>query len=353
MHNRHERYEPSGLRQSSYFIQSVLRLFFFGFVVGVAPHGVSADRQASSSVHDSSFSVAAAPPSLWRCSRGTVRPMSLGEVEGNKGVCIESGGMLDTGLYEPGINTIHSHQPLTTTSNRLTTCTVPPTRWRLSRRRHNPKRRLSVSDILKCRSLSLLRPDEVIWSAIYYNSINWRGGSDWFGGFVDDGDSIDELPSSTDSSTFAVSSIGPSNTAIQTSRGTLDGNAAGTDKNPKKVRRSHSPVVYQYYGRSRNRGQSSPEAPHFLLLGPNVDHWKAVGQILASRGFNVMVCERIIDAEDAANAASISDKNKKNWNRPQQLDSNNEANDAPDLVLDMLGMCDDQSHVQNYDMSDY
>ncbi|KAL3932090.1 MAG: hypothetical protein SGBAC_011014 [Bacillariaceae sp.] len=60
---------------------------------------------------------------------------------------------------------------------------------------------------------------------------------------------------------------------------------------------SNSPVVYQYYGRSRARG--NPVDPvHFILLGPNVDHWKVVGQLLASRGFNAMACERLDKESD-------------------------------------------------------
>ena len=83
-----------------------------------------------------------------------------------------------------------------------------------------------------------------------------------------------------------------------------------------KSLRKHSPVVYQYFGRSRSRGgqsQGDDSPVNFILLGPNVDHWKTVGQTLAARGFNVMACERMVE-------------NKK---------ANYE--DAPDLVLEILG----------------
>ena len=53
---------------------------------------------------------------------------------------------------------------------------------------------------------------------------------------------------------------------------------------------SHSPVVYQYFGRNRSRVHTADSIP-FILLGPNVDHFKTVGQMLASRGFSVMACE--------------------------------------------------------------
>eukprot|EP00533_Pseudo-nitzschia_delicatissima_P003749 CAMPEP_0116090934 /NCGR_PEP_ID=MMETSP0327-20121206/7234_1 /TAXON_ID=44447 /ORGANISM="Pseudo-nitzschia delicatissima, Strain B596" /LENGTH=467 /DNA_ID=CAMNT_0003582247 /DNA_START=273 /DNA_END=1677 /DNA_ORIENTATION=- len=99
-----------------------------------------------------------------------------------------------------------------------------------------------------------------------------------------------------------------------------------------KSLRKHSPVVYQYFGRSRSRGgqsQGDDSPVNFILLGPNVDHWKTVGQTLASRGFNVMACERMVE-------------NKK---------ANYE--DAPDLVLEILDAlkwdkavlvgCDDES----------
>ena len=78
---------------------------------------------------------------------------------------------------------------------------------------------------------------------------------------------------------------------------------------------SHSPVVYQYYGRSRIRGNPS-DAVHFILLGPNVDHWKAVGQTLASRGFNTIACERL----EKGNLGAKGDK----------------SDDTPNLVLDLM-----------------
>lgn len=78
---------------------------------------------------------------------------------------------------------------------------------------------------------------------------------------------------------------------------------------------SHSPVVYQYYGRSRIRGNPA-DSVHFILLGPNVDHWKAVGQVLASRGFNTIACERLEQAKAPGN------------------DKTNE--DAPNLVLEIM-----------------
>ena len=89
-------------------------------------------------------------------------------------------------------------------------------------------------------------------------------------------------------------------------RGRLDG---------EHKRLSHSPVVYQYYGRSRIRGNPS-DSVHFILLGPNVDHWKTVGQTLASRGFNTIACERL----EKGNLGAKDDR----------------SDDTPNLVLDLM-----------------
>jgi hypothetical protein len=48
------------------------------------------------------------------------------------------------------------------------------------------------------------------------------------------------------------------------------------------------PLVYRLYGRSRAYG-----AIPLVLIGPNVDHLKRVGEELASRGFLVLCCERL------------------------------------------------------------
>jgi len=111
----------------------------------------------------------------------------------------------------------------------------------------------------------------------------------------------------------------------------------------------HSPVVYQYFGRSRNRGghshqlQADDSPLNFILLGPNVDHWKTVGQRLASRGFNVMACERMVGKQnDDAGSSGIED-----------YEAATNYEDAPDLVLEILDAlkwdkavivgCDDES----------
>ena len=80
-------------------------------------------------------------------------------------------------------------------------------------------------------------------------------------------------------------------------------------------KRPHSPVVYRYYGRNRSRGKGA--SIPFILLGPNVDHWREVGQILAARGFSVLACERVDYDKD----------------HPIRLDT---SDDGPNLVLEIL-----------------
>ena len=72
--------------------------------------------------------------------------------------------------------------------------------------------------------------------------------------------------------------------------------------------RERPPLVYRYYGRSRPRGHSENSVP-FILFGPNVDHWKTVGQILASRGFSVMACERLAGDDSIKNGQQHSRSN--------------------------------------------
>lgn len=188
---------------------------------------------------------------------------------------------------------------------------------------------LGCRDMQQCRSPPRLWPDEVHLGTAC-DAFGRRGGAgaDWFGATADDFD--DDFSSYSDSSSFSAPSNGPAGNGKR-----MLGSLGGKGRVNQKRRRLHSPVVYQFYGRSRSRGPPSPDAPHFLLLGPNVDHWKSVGQILASRGFNVMACERIVEDDDTANAATGKvDKNPRR--RPQQ-DSVDGPNDAPDLVLDLLG----------------
>ncbi|GAX24327.1 hypothetical protein FisN_4Lh444 [Fistulifera solaris] len=53
-----------------------------------------------------------------------------------------------------------------------------------------------------------------------------------------------------------------------------------------------SPLAYRYYARNPKLSHTYGSLP-FLLIGPNIDHWKVVARELASRGYNVIVCERV------------------------------------------------------------
>jgi len=66
-----------------------------------------------------------------------------------------------------------------------------------------------------------------------------------------------------------------------------------------------NPVIYRYFGRSRARSVKAESIP-FLVLGPKVDEWKPVGRILASKGFNVMTCEQILNENNNGNSRYYS-----------------------------------------------
>ena len=68
--------------------------------------------------------------------------------------------------------------------------------------------------------------------------------------------------------------------------------------NKEKDMKKGNPIIYRYFGRSRTRSIRADSIP-FIVLGPSVDHWKQVGRILASRGFNVIACERIHDQNNS------------------------------------------------------
>ena len=106
-------------------------------------------------------------------------------------------------------------------------------------------------------------------------------------------------------------------------------------------KRVHSPVVYRYYGRNRSRGQDSIP---FILFGPNVDHWKEVGNVLSARGFNVIACERVQDdgvlrhaqygSEDGPNLVlEILDALR--WNRAVLVGCDNESIMAMETAMQL------------------
>lgn len=81
-----------------------------------------------------------------------------------------------------------------------------------------------------------------------------------------------------------------------------------------------NPLIYRYWNRSRARSSRSDSIP-FLILGPRVDHWKIVGRILASRGFNVMTCER-----------SKEQQKNTSWQKALEAQSASELNDRSEAT---------------------
>ena len=73
--------------------------------------------------------------------------------------------------------------------------------------------------------------------------------------------------------------------------GDEDGAIIEQERRRKALAKSN-PVVYEYFGKSLRRSHRTDSIP-FIVLSPCVDHWRAAGRILSSRGFNVMVCQRI------------------------------------------------------------
>ena len=52
------------------------------------------------------------------------------------------------------------------------------------------------------------------------------------------------------------------------------------------------PLAYRFYRRALYRQRAAWSVP-IILLGPNVDHWKATARELASAGFSAIACERV------------------------------------------------------------
>ena len=67
--------------------------------------------------------------------------------------------------------------------------------------------------------------------------------------------------------------------------------------------RKSIPLAYRFYRRSVYRQRSTWSIP-FVLVGPNVDHWKEAGQALASAGFSAIACERVREEEDDKSTSS-------------------------------------------------
>ncbi len=94
------------------------------------------------------------------------------------------------------------------------------------------------------------------------------------------------------------------------------------NKNPSEdKKKTGNSVVYRYFGRSRARSVRSDSIP-FIVIASCVDHWKLVGRILASRGFNCIVVERV--------------KKSKSNTVPQGTDDSTTINEGEGLVTSIL-----------------
>jgi hypothetical protein len=83
-------------------------------------------------------------------------------------------------------------------------------------------------------------------------------------------------------------------------------------------REGELPIHYRYFGKSRPRLRNHDSIP-FIFLGPSVDHWKMVGQNLASRGFSVMAAS--LDEEGTEGSPRLPDEDK----QPQLVEAILEA----------------------------
>jgi hypothetical protein len=111
-------------------------------------------------------------------------------------------------------------------------------------------------------------------------------------------------------------------------------------------------VLYRYFGKSRSRLRNHDSIP-FIFLGPSLDHWKKVGQTLASRGFSVMACESPFQNEDAS-LLVIEILEAFKWNRAILVGCDKEAvmairaalQLAPDRIAGLI-LCGDMTNVQD------
>jgi hypothetical protein len=51
------------------------------------------------------------------------------------------------------------------------------------------------------------------------------------------------------------------------------------------------PIVYRYFGRHQINNSMKREYIPFIILGPSIGHWHAIGELLSSKGYSVMACE--------------------------------------------------------------
>lgn len=107
-----------------------------------------------------------------------------------------------------------------------------------------------------------------------------------------------------------------------------------------------TPIVYRYYPRHQSRTISAGSVP-FVLLGPNVDHWKQVAQQLSLRGFNVIAVgpkDQVLPTTISVTTTSSATKTKPSYelglSSAGVASSNDSISDryleGPALVLQLL-----------------
>ena len=114
------------------------------------------------------------------------------------------------------------------------------------------------------------------------------------------------------------------------------------------------PVLYRYWGRQRQQNHRRHHHHHhslttttttptstsasipILIVGPNVDHWKLVGQELAARGYNIMACERVPQQQQQSDEATtwFWRRRRQNQHKQQQQEKNRDA--AALYILQLL-----------------
>jgi hypothetical protein len=115
-------------------------------------------------------------------------------------------------------------------------------------------------------------------------------------------------------------------------------------------RRYNFPVNYQYFARKhghyrhstlhqqqQQQQQQSLDSIHFIILGPNLDHWKDVGPILASRGFNIMVCEHVDDDDEEEGDEENGHDQPSGDDHHQHHRRHHLQHDATELILQIMG----------------
>lgn len=136
------------------------------------------------------------------------------------------------------------------------------------------------------------------------------------------------FPNGNNASTMTLPSV-LRTTATSTTRSSVGiGNGQNTGTNTRNSDNNHQQkqlLVYRYYPRLKKRTVASGSIP-FLLMGPNVDHWKGTGQQLSARGFHVMAVAPRDGIVTAAAAAALSASSSGNNNSSKEVEEEDDDN---------------------------